>query len=206
MKNILLIIALFSVSFVLCQNSSSLAESYFREGAYEKASQIYESLEKNNPFNTRYLKRLITCYQETSNYEKAANLLQKKLLNNPSQHYLRIEIGYNFDQQKKPTLAKKEYDFAIEAIESNPSLGGIMGRMFHQMLMVFSEMERQMIAERNHEKRYQTVKSGRPPGGRAPIGYDYINSKLVVNKKYEKIYIFSPFFSTIIRGLRCISI
>ena len=132
MKNIFLIIALFSVSFVFCQNSSSLAESYFREGEYEKASQIYESLEKNNPFNTRYLKRLITCYQETSNYEKAADLLQKKLLNNPSQHYLRIEIGYNFDRQQKTALAKKEYDIAIEAITSNPSLGGIMGRMFQQ--------------------------------------------------------------------------
>jgi len=132
MKNIFLIIALFSVSFVFCQNSSSLAESYFREGEYEKASQIYESLEKNNPFNTRYLKRLITCYQETSNYEKAADLLQKKLLNNPSQQYLRIEIGYNFDRQQKTALAKKEYDFAIDAITSNPSLGGIMGRMFQQ--------------------------------------------------------------------------
>ena len=132
MKNIFLIIALFSVSFVFCQNSSSLAESYFREGEYEKASQIYESLEKNNPFNTRYLKRLITCYQETSNYEKAADLLQKKLLNNPSQHYLRIEIGYNFDRQQKTALAKKEYDIAIESITSDPSLGGIMGRMFQQ--------------------------------------------------------------------------
>ena len=132
MKNIFLIIALFSVSFVLCQNSSSLAESYFREGEYEKASQIYESLEKNNPFNTRYLKRLITCYQETGNYEKAADLLQKKLLNNPSQQYLRIEIGYNFDRKQKTALAKKEYDFAIDAITSNPSLGGIMGRMFQQ--------------------------------------------------------------------------
>ncbi len=109
-----------------------MAESYFREGAYEKASQLFETLEKNNPFNTRYLKRLITCYQETNNYEKAARLLQKKLLNNPTQLYLRIEIGYNFDRQKKTVLAKKEYDFAIEAIGSNPSLGGIMGRMFQQ--------------------------------------------------------------------------
>ena len=78
MKNTLLIIALFSVSFVLCQNNLSLAENYFREGEYEKATQLYESLEKNNPYNTRYLKRLITCYQETNNYEKAAELLQKK--------------------------------------------------------------------------------------------------------------------------------
>jgi len=109
-----------------------LAESYFREGAYEKASQLFEALEKNNPFNTRYLKRLITCYQETNNYNRAAEHLQKKLLDNPSQQYLRIEIGYNFERQKKSILAKKEYDSAIEAIDLNPSLGGIMGRMFQQ--------------------------------------------------------------------------
>ena len=151
MKNIFLIIALFSVSFVFCQNSSSLAESYFREGEYEKASQIYESLEKNNPFNTRYLKRLITCYQETSNYEKAADLLQKKLLNNPSQHYLRIEIGYNFDRQQKTALAKKEYDFAVDAITSNPSLGGIMGRMFQQNNLLDYAIEAYSKAMRLHE-------------------------------------------------------
>ncbi len=109
-----------------------MAESYFREGAYEKASQLFETLEKNNPFNTRYLKRLITCYQETNNYNRAAEHLQKKLLDNPSQQYLRIEIGYNFERQKKSILAKKEYDSAIEAIDLNPSLGGIMGRMFQQ--------------------------------------------------------------------------
>ena len=114
------------------QNNSSLAENYFREGEYEKASQLFESLEKNNPFNSRYLKRLITCYQETNNYNKAAEHLQKKLLKNPTEHYLRIEIGYNFDRQKKSILAKKEYDLAIKALDLNPRLGGIMGRMFQQ--------------------------------------------------------------------------
>ena len=114
------------------QNNSSLAENYFREGEYEKASQLFETLEKNNPFNTRYLKRLITCYQETNNYKKAENHLREKLLKNPSQQYLRIEIGYNFDRQKKSILAKEEYDFAIKAIDSDPGLGPIMGRMFQQ--------------------------------------------------------------------------
>ncbi|MDC3319242.1 tetratricopeptide repeat protein [Flavobacteriaceae bacterium] len=132
MKNLFLIIILFLTYVAYGQNNSSLAESYFREGAYEKASQLFETLEKDNPFNTRYLKRLITCYQETNNYNKAAEHLQEKLLNNPSQQYLRIEIGYNFERQKKPILAKKEYDLAIKAIDLNPNLGGIMGRMFQQ--------------------------------------------------------------------------
>ena len=132
MKHLFLILTFFVSYLAYSQNNSSLAENYFREGEYEKASQLFETLEKNNPFNTRYLKRLITCYQETNNYKKAENHLREKLLKNPSQQYLRIEIGYNFDRQKKSILAKEEYDFAIKAIDSDPGLGPIMGRMFQQ--------------------------------------------------------------------------
>ena len=151
MKHLFLTLTFFVSYLAYSQDNSSLAENYFREGEYEKASQLFDTLEKNNPFNTRYLKRLITCYQETSNYEKAANLLQKKLLNNPSQHYLRIEIGYNFDRQQKTALAKKEYDIAIEAITSNPSLGGIMGRMFQQNNLLDYAIEAYSKAMRLHE-------------------------------------------------------
>ncbi len=132
MKHLFLTFTFFLSYLAYSQNNSSLAENYFREGEYEKASQLFESLEKSNPFNSIYLKRLITCYQETNNYKKATELLQKKLLKNPTEHYLRIEIGYNFDRQKKSILAKREYDLAIKALDLNPRLGGIMGRMFQQ--------------------------------------------------------------------------
>ena len=132
MKHLFLTFTFFLSYLAYSQNNSSLAENYFREGEYEKASQLFESLEKSNPFNSRYLKRLITCYQETNNYKKATELLQKKLLKNPTEQYLRIEIGYNFDRQKKSILAKREYDMAIKALDLNPRLGGIMGRMFQQ--------------------------------------------------------------------------
>jgi len=132
MKKILLITALLSVSFAFCQNDSSLAESYFRQGEYKKASLLFESLQKNNPFNTRYLKRLITCYQEADNFDKAEGILRKVLLKDSIQKYLHIEIGYNFDRQQKPELAKREYAIAIKSIDSNPNLGGVMGRMFQE--------------------------------------------------------------------------
>ena len=61
MKNLFLLIILFLTYVAHSQNNSSLAENYFREGEYKKASQLFETLEKDNPFNTRYLKRLITC-------------------------------------------------------------------------------------------------------------------------------------------------
>lgn len=132
MKNFLFITVLFYSAVALCQNNAALADRYFHQGDYEKASQLYESLEKNNPFNTRYLKRLITCFQETNKYKKAEEFLHKKLLKNPNQLFLHVEIGYNFDRQQKKEAAKNEYLIAIASIENNPNLGGLIGKMFQE--------------------------------------------------------------------------
>ena len=158
MKNFLLITALLLVSFAFGQNNPSLAESYFRQGEYEKAAQLFESLQESNPFNTRYLKRLITCYQETNNYNKAGEVLKKKLLDNPSQKYLHIEVGYNFDRQQKTELAKKEYAVAIKAIDSNFRVGGIMGRMFQQNNLLEYAIEaysKTMLLDKNASYEFQ---------------------------------------------------
>ena len=112
MKKLFHIIALLSVSLVFCQNDASLAENYFRQGEYKKASQMFRSLQKENPFNTRYLKRLIACLQETDEYPEAEKILKQKLLENPTQKYLHVEIGFNYDRQQKNKLAKEEYSLA----------------------------------------------------------------------------------------------
>ena len=64
MKTLLLIIGLLCYGITLGQNNAALADRYFQQGAYQKAAQFYEVLQKDNPYNTKYLKRLITCFQE----------------------------------------------------------------------------------------------------------------------------------------------
>ncbi len=132
MKRIFLVIALFYACFTYSQNNFMLAESYFRQGEYEKALQIYKSLLDRNPFNTTYLKKLVTCYQETDQFQKAEDLLRTSLAKNSAQKYLHVELGYNYERQQMIDLAKKEYATALQAIEVNPSLGGMVGRMFRQ--------------------------------------------------------------------------
>jgi len=132
MKKIVFIIALFTACFAYGQNNFLLAENYFRQGEYEKASQLYESLLKKHPFNTTYLKRLVSCFQETDQYPKAEDVLRKTLQSNPKQTYIHVEIGYNYERQQKKELANVEYEIALKAIDTNPSLGGIIGRMFRQ--------------------------------------------------------------------------
>ena len=132
MKRIFLVFALFYACFTYSQNNFMLAESYFRQGEYEKALQIYKSLLDRNPFNTTYLKKLVTCYQETDQFQKAEDLLRTSLAKNSAQKYLHVELGYNYERQQMVDLAKKEYATALQAIEMNPSLGGMVGRMFRQ--------------------------------------------------------------------------
>ena len=62
-----------------------------------------------------------------------------------------------------------------------------MGRFFRDLLMLFAQFEREMIAERTYEKMAEQAKQGRWSGGRPILGYDVVDKKLIVNKKEKKL-------------------
>lgn len=107
-----------------------LAENYYREGEYEKATQIFKKLYDYSPFNTTYLGRLISCYQETEKFIDAEKLLKSRMKANASQVYLYVYLGYNYELQKQKENAKINYDIALNYLDKNASYGGIIGRIF----------------------------------------------------------------------------
>lgn len=111
-------------------NTYYLAETYYRQGEYEKSTLLFKQLYDKNPFNTTYLGRLISCYQETNQFELVENLLNKKIKNHPEQTYLYVYLGYNFEKQEINDLAKENYDKAIKSIEDFNNYGGLIGRIF----------------------------------------------------------------------------
>ncbi len=114
------------------QNEYSIAENYYRQAEYKKAIQYYQKLVNRNPFNSFYLKRLITCYQESNEFEIAKTYIEDALAINPNQTYWFVELGYNYQRQQKDSLAQTQYKKAIESIKSNPSIGGMTGRFFKE--------------------------------------------------------------------------
>lgn len=112
------------------QNSFYLAETYYRQGDYEKATQIFEKLYQKSSFNTTYLTRLISCYQETDKFDVAENLLKNRIKENATHSYLYVLLGYNFDRQQLKELANANYKKAINSLEEFANYGGIMGRLF----------------------------------------------------------------------------
>ena len=132
-KNVALFLLLIS-TFCFSQNKDQseffIAESYYRQGEYEKATQIYKKLYDKSSFNTTYLNRLISCYQQTDKFLIAEDLLKEKKKKNPSQTYLYVFLGYNFDKQQLQELAKNNYEKAINSLDENAAYGGIIGRLF----------------------------------------------------------------------------
>jgi tetratricopeptide (TPR) repeat protein len=117
MKKILLILILF---FSLCANAQNeqLANNYFDRGDFEKALLSYEDLLKNQIGNFNYFQRIIECYQQLQQYEKAQKAIEVQL-DKFKQNQLLVELGYNFQLQKDQEKANKYYNQAIDKIKKN---------------------------------------------------------------------------------------
>ena len=134
-KGIFILFFVFS-QVILGQSNYQLAEQYFRNSEYEKAVQLFEALVKKNPSNTNYLKKLINSYQEIGRFDTVETLLQERIQKNPKATYLFVEIGYNYARQQQQELAKTYYDKAIASIQTNPSMGGFMGYLFKENILL----------------------------------------------------------------------
>jgi tetratricopeptide (TPR) repeat protein len=130
MRTLFLLFFLAISSFSFSQNEYVLAENYYRDGEYEKATQIYKNLYSKSPFNTTFLSRLISCYQETDQFLVAENLLKSRINANATHSYLYVFLGYNYERQQQYEKAKINYEIALNSLDTNPGYGGIIGRIF----------------------------------------------------------------------------
>lgn len=134
MKQFLAILFFLFSSFIFSQEDAQseffMAENYFREGEYEKATQIYKKLYDTSPFNTTYLYRLITCYQQTASFEIAENLLLNRLKKDPSQSYLYVFLGTNYSKLQQENLAEIQYQKALKSIENKSPYAATIAQVF----------------------------------------------------------------------------
>lgn len=130
MKKYILLVVLLISSFGYAQNEFVIAENYFREGAYEKATTIFKKLYDRSPFNTSYLQRLLSCYQETNQFVTAEELLKTKIQSNPSQVFLYVYLGYNYELQQQKETATIYYGKALSAIDKKSNYSGIIATLF----------------------------------------------------------------------------
>jgi tetratricopeptide (TPR) repeat protein len=124
MKKLLTVLLLFLSLWAVAQNEQ-LANNYFDRGEFEKALVSYEELLKGQQGNTNYFQRVVECYQQLQQYDKAEKAIQARL-DKYRQNTLLVELGYNYQLQKNQEKANKYFDQAIDKIKKNaPEAYGI---------------------------------------------------------------------------------
>ncbi|WP_396157744.1 tetratricopeptide repeat protein [Flavobacterium sp.] len=117
MKKTLSFLLLF-ISFWVQGQNEQLANNYFDRGEFEKALVSYEDLLKSQEGNYNYFQRVIECYQQLLQFDKAQSALENRL-NKYRQANLLVELGYNYQLQKNQEKANKYYNQAIDKIKKN---------------------------------------------------------------------------------------
>ncbi len=119
MHKFIILLFLICSSIVSSQNEQ-LAQNYYERGEFEKALLSYQELLKTQPSNGVYFLRVIDCYQQLLQFDKAESALQERLTKFRMAN-LYVELGYNYQLQKNQERADLNYKIAIEKINENPS-------------------------------------------------------------------------------------
>jgi tetratricopeptide (TPR) repeat protein len=117
MKKLLSILCLFLSLWASAQNEQ-LANNYFDRGEFEKALVSYEELLKAQAGNSNYFQKVVECYQQLQQFDKAEKAIQERL-DKYRQSSLLIELGFNYQLQKNQEKANKYYNQAIDKIKKN---------------------------------------------------------------------------------------
>ena len=137
MKNIFLHIALF-FSLICFSQNEQLAQYYYDKGDFEKAKISYEELLKEIPQNSQYFLRMMDCSQQLKQYESVEKALQQRF-NQYQQGNILVELGYNYQLQKKDAKANSYFDQALERIKKNPKeVYGIANAFERKVLLEYA--------------------------------------------------------------------
>jgi tetratricopeptide (TPR) repeat protein len=118
-KSFLIIFIIFGLNLGVAQNNEALADSYYKRGEFKKALVIYENLNKEKPYNYKFIYKLIETHQQLEQFDQAQNILVQRIekRRNPT---LLVELGYNYQLKDSLNKANQYYKEAIAYIDEKP--------------------------------------------------------------------------------------
>jgi tetratricopeptide (TPR) repeat protein len=134
MRSLLLFFSCLFSFWVSAQNDQ-LALDYFEKGEFEKAVTLYEEIHTKQPTNIFFFEKLLQCYRQLQQFDKAENLIEnrKQKYNQPT---MQIELGYNFQLQKQQDKANKYYQLALDEIQKEPNYAYQLGSNFEKKTLL----------------------------------------------------------------------
>ena len=139
----------FFCSLIGFSQNELLAQNYFDKGEFDKATSLYEELDKKQPENFYFTQKLVSCYQGLKQFDKAEKLLltKKEKSNQPT---FFVELGYNAQLQKDQSKADSYYKKAIDAVTNQPNYAYQIGQAFEQKSLLQQAYNTYEIGQKNN--------------------------------------------------------
>lgn len=115
LRSAALLIALFALTTAVRAQDPNLANQYYMNGEYEKASALYAQLtESDRGLSDYYFERYLNCMLNLEQYDEGEAALKKQLKKSPANVKLYVFYGNLYDRQGKSEEAQAQYQKAIE--------------------------------------------------------------------------------------------
>ncbi len=135
MKKIILhIVLILGVALAAHAQESRLAQQYFNNGEFEKASAIYEKLYKKNSRNDYYFSKYLDCLIELENYSEAEKTLKKQIKKQPKNVSLYVLYGNLLEKQFRDDEANELYKKAIKELDKDHRSIGRLASEFQKLM------------------------------------------------------------------------
>lgn len=96
-----------------------LAAQYFRDGDYEKAAAIYETLIDNSPSQVVYQNYLESLFA-LGEFRKAERTVRNRLRENPDNIGFEVDLGWVYDRSGNDRNARRQFDGLLRGLQAIP--------------------------------------------------------------------------------------
>lgn len=136
-------------SFWVSAQNEQLALDYFDKGEFQKALPLFEEISTKQPTNYFFFQKIIECNQQLQQYEKAELLIAKRK-EKYFQPFLFVELGYNYQLQKKIEIAEKNYDLAILEVKKEPNYAYQVANSFEKKVLLTRALKTYETAQKEN--------------------------------------------------------
>jgi tetratricopeptide (TPR) repeat protein len=110
---------LYSSSFAQAGRDEVLAKSYFQQGEFDKAAELYQTLWEENNFAVQFYQPLYRSLQELKKWDELEKVVKKQIKKNEFTVQYVVDLGYAYQQIPDPVKAKEVFDKIIKDLKPN---------------------------------------------------------------------------------------
>lgn len=139
-----IVITLFS--FAQKETDQQLAQHYFANGDFEKASSYYEKIVASDPSKVNF-NRYFECLVQLKDFKQAEKVLKKQVSNFRYDLDYKVQLGKLYEETNQPDKAKRLYNELIEELTADPTY----------VINLFTALR----SQNNNELAFKVIEEGR---------------------------------------------